>query len=158
MSKQRSVLVTIWKAKTTVSKICRSTPQHKVHFANGNFYNSSLFGITSNQQGTSVSGTMKKGEYAAAHSEGIMVLKWNDMEDVPHIITYHDMELVPDKTWVVDTVKPQPVGDYNVAISGNDLKDKILQPCLLEEKRRILNARIHNSYTIYNSKTKNSIF
>lgn len=119
----------------------------------GIFYSSLLFCIAS-KQGTSVSGTMAKGEYAAAHLECIMVLKWNDMKDVPNIISYHHTELVHDKTWVVDTMTPQPVCESNVAISGNDLKDKKLHPCFLDEKRRILSARIQNSCMIYSSITK----
>lgn len=62
------------------------------------FYNSTLFGITSNQQGSSVARTVRKGKCAAVDSEGIIVPKWNDMKDVPGIITYHDIKLVPHKT------------------------------------------------------------
>jgi hypothetical protein len=119
-----------------------------------NFYNSPLFGITSNQQGTSVAGTMKGGEYTAANSEGIVPLKWDDMNDVPGITCYHDMEPVLDKTLVVDTVKPQPVCDYNTSTGGNDLKDKILQPRLLEKKKK--NSQCKNPYMVHSKKSKNS--
>jgi hypothetical protein len=81
------------------------------------FYNSTLFSIISNQQGSSVTRT-RKGKCAAVDSEGIIVPKWNDMKDVPGIIVYHDIKLVPHKTWVVTTLKTWPGCDYNVAIGG----------------------------------------
>jgi hypothetical protein len=84
----------------------------------GSFYNSTLFGITFNQKGSSVARTMRKGKCAAVDSEGIRVPKWNDMKNVPGIITYHDIKLVPHKTWVVTKLKTRPGCDYNVAISG----------------------------------------
>lgn len=44
--------------------------------------------------------------------------KWNDMKDVPGIIIYHDIKLVPHKTWAVTELKTLPGCDYNVSISG----------------------------------------
>jgi hypothetical protein len=82
------------------------------------FYNSALFGITSNQRGSSVARTMRKGKCAAVDSEGIIVPKWNDMKDVPGIIIYHDIKLFPHKTWVVAKLTIWPECDHNVAIGG----------------------------------------
>jgi hypothetical protein len=62
------------------------------------FYNSTLFGITFNQRGSSVARTMRKRKCAAVDAEGIIVPKWNDMKDVPGIIIHHDIKLVPHKT------------------------------------------------------------
>jgi hypothetical protein len=40
------------------------------------------------------------------------------MKDVPGIIIYHDIKLVPHKTWEVTKVKTRPGCDYNVASGG----------------------------------------
>lgn len=82
------------------------------------FYNSTLFGITSNQQGSSVARKMRKVKCAAVDSEGIIVPKWNDMKNVPGIIIYHDIKPAPHKTCIVTKPKTRPGCDYNVAIGG----------------------------------------
>jgi len=46
------------------------------------------------------------------------VPKWNDMKDVPGLIIYHDIKLVPHKIWIVTTLKTRPGCDYNVATGG----------------------------------------
>jgi hypothetical protein len=74
--------------------------------------------ITSNQQGSSVARILRKDKCAAVNSESIIVPKWNDMKDVLAIIIYHDIKLVPLKTWVVIKLKTRPGCDYNVAIGG----------------------------------------
>jgi hypothetical protein len=65
-------------------------------------------------------------------------------------------------------MKPKCAWDYNVAMSGNDLKDQRPQHCILERKKgikqsskfftRILNVTVHNSYVGGSESFHNDLF
>jgi hypothetical protein len=75
------------------------------------------------------------------------------------------MGLVP-KIRGMDNMKPKCVRNCNVRMGGIDLKDKKLQPYLLERKlgmkwylkffMTILNVTVHNAYIFYSTQTKSS--
>lgn len=99
------------------------------------------------------------------------VLKWKDENDVPVIPSFHDMALIPKKTWVcvcVAIMKPNCVHDCNATKCDNGFKDQNCSPSYsLKTKRgkkwylkfftRILTVTVHNANTIYSTKTKESI-
>jgi hypothetical protein len=102
---------------------------------------------------------LNKGEHCGPHSGDVAVLVWQDKDRVTMISTYHkdDMPVVVNKANRLQS-KSVVVCDYNINMLGVDLKDQMLQPYLLEQKKstklylklfkRLLNVAIHNAIVI----------
>ena len=79
---------------------------------------------------------LKKRELLSQHSGPVSVLKWKDKKEVTVISSYHGEETRMKLTKCrQEKQKPLSVLDYNKNIGGVDLKDQLLQPCLLERKK-----------------------
>jgi len=79
---------------------------------------------------------LKKGELVAQHSGSVSVLKWRDKKEVTMISTCHGEETRMKLTKCRQgKQKPVSVLDYNENMGGDDLKDQLLQPYLLERKK-----------------------
>jgi predicted nucleic acid-binding Zn ribbon protein len=108
---------------------------------------------------------LKKGEQFAQQSGDVAVLAWQDKKRVTMVSTYHkdDMRVVVNRANKTH-IKPVVVCDYNKNMLRVDLKDQMLQPYPLEQKKgtkwyvklfkRLLNVAIHNSIVIYRSDPK----
>jgi len=102
---------------------------------------------------------LKKRELLSQHSGPVSVLKWKDKKEVTVISSYHGEETRMKLTKCrQEKQKPLSVLDYNKNIGGVDLKDQLLQPCLLERKKmtkwciklfkRLLNITVLNCMVI----------
>jgi len=81
---------------------------------------------------------LKKGELVAQHSGPVSVLKWKDKRKVTMILTYHGEETRMKLTKCrQEKQKPVSVLDYNENMRGVDLKNHLLQPYLLEIKKKM---------------------
>jgi hypothetical protein len=103
---------------------------------------------------------LNKGEHCGQHSGDVAVLAWQDKKQVTMISTYYkdDMNVIVNKANQVQS-KPVVFCDYNVNMLGVDLKNQMLQPYLLEQKKstkwylklfkRLLDVATHNTMKIY---------
>ena len=74
----------------------------------------------------------------AQHSGPVSVLKWKDKRKVTMILTYHGEETRMKLTKCrQEKQKPVSVLDYNENMRGVDLKNHLLQPYLLEIKKKM---------------------
>ncbi|XP_021939069.1 piggyBac transposable element-derived protein 4-like [Zootermopsis nevadensis] len=99
-----------------------------------NYYNSPDLAAFLKKQGTNVAVTLrlnrtnvpttvkcaklKKGETIAQQSDGIMVMKWKDKEDVTINSTFHDASVMTEQEGGVEIKKPVCVTEYIKAFGG----------------------------------------
>ena len=77
----------------------------------------------------------------AQHSGLVSVLKWKDKKEVTKISMYHGEETrMKQMKCRQEKQKPVSVLEYNENMRGVDLKDQLLQPYLLERKKKLLNG------------------
>jgi hypothetical protein len=91
-------------------------------------------------------------------------LAWQDTKRVTITPPYHKDEMCGYKVKQEET-KPVVLCDYNINTLGVDMKDQMLQPYLMEQKKgtkwymklfkRLLNAAIHNAMVMYHSLSNN---